>query len=166
MQKVNIIRYTKEVLCGMSEKEFTLRMDELHFDAAHYLNEEYGKCQFLHGHRWHVRDLSITETKIIDFSLIKKLVDSFDHCVIIPEKDKPFWEDLQNVNIGTFSPMPCKIRFKTIPYDLTLVENIKLALKEEFLKIDGVKDVSFILYETDNDGVISFPDTENTEKLE
>lgn len=128
-----------------------LVIKELHFDASHYLNSDFGKCQNDHGHRWYIRNLKVVTTKIVDFNKIKKVVDFFDHCKIIPEEHYEFW--LEVTALAKEHKMPFKISVYTIPAKLTLVENIKEALKKQLLDIDGVGDVSFELYETDNYGV-------------
>ena len=129
---------------------YVLVVDELHFDGAHYLNKQFGKCMNLHGHRWYVRNLEIVESErqIVDFGKVKEVVDSFDHCLIIPEEHKEIWEKVK-------SQLPCEVNIKTIPAKLTLVEHIKDELKQELLTINGVIDVSFDLYETDVAGVKS-----------
>lgn len=119
---------------------------QLHFNASHYLTPEFGKCQYLHGHQWMIRNLVINEEKIIVFDKIKEVVDCYDHCLIIPEKDKHLW-------IEAGKKLPCELRIKAIPYDLTIVENLKEALASDFMKLDGIISVEFELYETDDTGV-------------
>jgi len=55
-----------------------------HFDAAHFLPEYVGKCRNLHGHTWTVeiwiqKRLKPTEDMIIDFAVVKRTIDEFDH---------------------------------------------------------------------------------------
>ena len=120
-----------------------------HFDAAHYLNEQFGKCIFLHGHRYFITDLKYRQVEVVDFNDIKKAIDSFDHCVIAPEKDFKFWVELSNSK-----NLPCKIRFTLIPGKVTTVENIAQELKKRLEAIKGISDVTFILTEGENMGVI------------
>lgn len=131
--------------------ENTLIIKELHFDASHYLDGTFGKCQYIHGHRWYVKNLVIKTSKIVDFGLIKKAINNFDHCKIIPEEHVKFWSRVQSL-IQEYD-MPFKIRWIAIPFKLTLVENIKEEVKKNLLAIDGVEEVKFELYETDNAGV-------------
>lgn len=127
---------------------------KLCFDAGHYLDKTYGKCQYEHGHTFHIENLVIVTSKIVDFNLIKKVInDEFDHRKIIPEEHVKFWTMVSEL-IQEYD-MPFKIRWVAIPFKLTLVENIKEVIKKELLAIDGVEEVSFILYETDNAGVKS-----------
>lgn len=130
-----------------------LVINELHFDAAHYLDKDFGKCQNLHGHRWYVKELLVTTEKIVDFNVIKVTIDSFDHCLIIPFSHLGFWKEV--VNLAEQKNMPFKIRIVPIKDELVLVENLKKAIKTALLSLDGVKDVAFTLYEGDNYGTLS-----------
>lgn len=69
---------------------------EASFDSAHFLSGYIGKCSNLHGHRWRVIaevEKESLETSgqlrgmVTDFgdlkSALNKLVDSFDHALII-----------------------------------------------------------------------------------
>ena len=123
---------------------------ELHFDAAHYLPKEFGKCHNLHGHRYYIRNLEVITDRVVDFNRIKEVVDSFDHVLLIPETDFDFWLKLNErlmYEQGSF-----KIHVVTIN-GLTTVENIALKLKEMLEEIPGVISASFELYEGDNEGV-------------
>lgn len=67
---------------------------ETHFDASHRLPHYEGKCSRLHGHRWKVEVWMEGEidkdTKILlDYNIIKQIVDVYDHQVILSEDD-PF----------------------------------------------------------------------------
>lgn len=66
---------------------------ETHFDASHRLMHYDGKCSRLHGHRWSIEvwmDGEIDDkTKIlIDYNIIKNIIDIYDHQVIL-NKDDP-----------------------------------------------------------------------------
>ena len=66
---------------------------ETHFDASHRLMHYVGKCSRLHGHRWSVETWMKGEldekTKIlIDYNIIKNIIEVFDHQVIL-NKDDP-----------------------------------------------------------------------------
>jgi len=64
-----------------------------HFDAAHRLSDYKGKCHNLHGHRWEVEviisgTIDQTTGMIIDFGIIKKVIDQFDHITILKDNYK------------------------------------------------------------------------------
>ena len=71
---------------------------EAAFDSAHFLTDYYGKCEYLHGHRWRVvvtigADELQTEgtmkDMVLDFGVFKKtvraLADSLDHTFLVEE---------------------------------------------------------------------------------
>lgn len=76
---------------------YTLKT-EYAFDSAHFLTNYYGKCENLHGHRWHVTacistaELGESGTEkdmVMDFGVFKRkvraLCDSLDHTFLIEE---------------------------------------------------------------------------------
>lgn len=85
-----------------------------HFDAAHRLLKYAGKCSRLHGHTWTV----IACVKVgkkgalgisLDFSLLKeelkKIVDEFDHKVLLSEED-PLLYHLNLQDVVLMKPNP------------------------------------------------------------
>jgi 6-pyruvoyltetrahydropterin/6-carboxytetrahydropterin synthase len=65
---------------------------EVFFDASHRLLHYEGKCRNLHGHRWRVEvwieGETDTHTQIVmDYNLIKTVIERFDHQVILNETD-------------------------------------------------------------------------------
>lgn len=61
---------------------------QVHFDAAHHLNNYSGKCSRTHGHRWIVEVCFISSKvddtgMVMDFTVIKRklnaILDMFDH---------------------------------------------------------------------------------------
>lgn len=65
---------------------------EVFFDASHRLLHYDGKCARLHGHRWRtevwLEGAVDQKTQIlIDYNCIKKLVEVYDHQVILNEDD-------------------------------------------------------------------------------
>ncbi len=62
------------------------------FDASHRLMHYEGKCRHLHGHRWKVEVWIEGETPadtgiIVDYNLIREVVERLDHQVILNEED-------------------------------------------------------------------------------
>jgi 6-pyruvoyltetrahydropterin/6-carboxytetrahydropterin synthase len=65
---------------------------EVFFDASHRLLHYEGKCRNLHGHRWRVevwlRGEPDRKTGIlVDFNVIKEVIERFDHQVILNRED-------------------------------------------------------------------------------
>ena len=61
------------------------------FDAAHFVQTTDTKCKRLHGHRWVVEvivkgdvDCLGDDGMMIDFMEIKKLIDYYDHKILLP----------------------------------------------------------------------------------
>jgi 6-pyruvoyltetrahydropterin/6-carboxytetrahydropterin synthase len=65
---------------------------EVFFDASHRLLHYEGKCRNLHGHRWRVEVWIEGETDdvtqiVMDYNLIKNVIERFDHQVILNVAD-------------------------------------------------------------------------------
>jgi 6-pyruvoyltetrahydropterin/6-carboxytetrahydropterin synthase len=65
---------------------------EVHIDTSHRLLYYEGKCANLHGHRWKVEVWMEGEPDpatqiLIDYSLIKKVIDKYDHQIILNRAD-------------------------------------------------------------------------------
>ncbi len=65
---------------------------EVQIDTSHRLLHYEGKCANLHGHRWKVEIWMEGEpdpvTKIlVDYSMIKKIVEKYDHQIILNGDD-------------------------------------------------------------------------------
>jgi 6-pyruvoyltetrahydropterin/6-carboxytetrahydropterin synthase len=65
---------------------------EVFFDATHRLLHYQGKCFNLHGHRWKVEvwiEGGIDETTkiLVDYNVIKEVIERFDHQVVLNEQD-------------------------------------------------------------------------------
>jgi len=134
-----------------------LELNKLHikmfdFHAAHYLPPTFGKCNRLHGHTYTFEDIEIETEGIVDFSLIKKVMDSADHTLLVPEQDAKFW-----VELNEHTNPPCGIRVFTIPANETTVEAIARYFHDTITAIPGVKSVKFILYETKHSGAVRPP---------
>jgi 6-pyruvoyltetrahydropterin/6-carboxytetrahydropterin synthase len=65
---------------------------EVFFDASHRLLHYEGKCRNLHGHRWRVEvwlagEINGTTGILVDFNVIKEVIERFDHQVILNRED-------------------------------------------------------------------------------
>lgn len=65
---------------------------EVQIDTSHRLLHYQGKCANLHGHRWKVEIWMEGEPDpatqiVIDYSMIKKIVDKYDHQIILNRED-------------------------------------------------------------------------------
>jgi 6-pyruvoyltetrahydropterin/6-carboxytetrahydropterin synthase len=61
---------------------------EVHIDTSHRLLHYIGKCANLHGHRWKIEVWIEGEPDpatqiLIDYSLIKQVIDKYDHQIIL-----------------------------------------------------------------------------------
>jgi hypothetical protein len=93
----------------------------------------------------------VTTEDIVDFSKIKKTIDSFDHCIIAPMQDKQFWEKVSQI-----SDAPVVFKVLYMPFSMSTVEYIGLFLKTKLLEIPGVICVNFSLFETPTQGTNIF----------
>ena len=65
---------------------------EVQIDTSHRLLHYEGKCANLHGHRWKVEVWMEGEPDpatqiLIDYSMIKKIIDKYDHQIILNQDD-------------------------------------------------------------------------------
>lgn len=65
---------------------------ETFFEASHRLLHYEGKCSRLHGHQWRAEvwidgEPDETTSILVDYNCIKKVVERFDHQVILNEAD-------------------------------------------------------------------------------
>jgi len=65
---------------------------EVQIDTSHRLLHYEGKCANLHGHRWKVEVWMEGEPDqktqiLIDYSLIKKVINKYDHQIILNSED-------------------------------------------------------------------------------
>lgn len=60
---------------------------DIKFDCAHMLSNYEGKCANLHGHTYHGTvtlegDVNPETSMLLDYNIIKQVVDKFDHAVV------------------------------------------------------------------------------------
>lgn len=65
---------------------------EVQIDTSHRLLHYQGKCANLHGHRWKVEVWMEGEPDpatqiLIDYSMIKQVIEKYDHQIILNEDD-------------------------------------------------------------------------------
>jgi 6-pyruvoyltetrahydropterin/6-carboxytetrahydropterin synthase len=57
------------------------------FNAAHRITSVNSKCAFLHGHTWKIKvqieGITQENGMLIDFNILKMLIDKYDHCCIL-----------------------------------------------------------------------------------
>ena len=70
----------------------TVIYKEVFFDASHRLLHYEGKCRNLHGHRWRVEvwlagAVDPRTGILVDFNVIREVIERFDHQVILNRED-------------------------------------------------------------------------------
>ncbi len=125
------------------------------FDAAQYLPVQFGKCHNLHGHTYHIKHLNIGTKGIVDFSKIKAVIDSFDHCLLTTVEDEKKIQRIADFmtkeGIDIFI-----LKTLAIPYESVTIEYLGQYLKNQLMAIPGVEDVQFEIYETPTNGAIIY----------
>lgn len=94
---------------------------ETHFDASHRLMHYEGKCSRLHGHRWEVEvwmegTIDATSKILLDYNIIKQVVEVYDHQVIL-NKDDPM--------VKALSPFQLPVLTDGDPTSELLAEDIR-----------------------------------------
>lgn len=99
---------------------------ETHFDASHRLMHYEGKCSRLHGHRWSIEvwmeGTPSEETQIlIDYNIIKNIIEIYDHQVIL-NKDDPL--------VAAIAPFQSPVLTNGDPTSELIAEDIKNRLNK------------------------------------
>jgi 6-pyruvoyl-tetrahydropterin synthase len=140
----------------MEPLKMKIKIDSIEFCAAQYLPKEFGKCFSLHGHNYQLRNIIVETDKIVDFKKIKEAIDLIDHCLLAPKKDEPFWKNIRlcanQYSTQYLIDQPVEFKIAYIPIEMIAVEFLGEEIRKELLKIDGIKDIHFELYETQNCG--------------
>ncbi len=139
--------------------QHTLKIKEIEISAGQYLPVNFGDCHNLHGHYYLLKNLVLTTEGIVDFKHIKNCLKIFDHCILAPTQDEAFWDEMaQHAHNWCYEKKkdaPCLFMITYIQTgDKVTVEYLALSIQKELLKIEGVKEVHFELYETKNNGVV------------
>lgn len=123
--------------------------DVISFPAAHYIPDQGGKCEGIHGHNYVVKDLvidfygrvTIDEIgMIVDFGVIKEYFkEEWDHKFIVPEYDADMWTSL--------------IEKKGMPHNLVVLKYTTAELMAKRMQED-LKDI--IKKHTNADFSVSF----------
>ena len=129
-----------------------LVIDEIRFEAAHYL-PGHGKCGYIHGHTYVIRDLRIKVEETdslgisIDFGAIKEALRFFDHKLFVPSRDLEAWKNaslpgVDSSRIIAIDPAPS-------------VEKISTYVRTYLASKFGIPEsnIRFKLYEGLNQGV-------------
>ncbi len=104
------------------------------FDSAHRLLNYDGKCAHLHGHTYGVKvdataSMDSDEMFILDFTVIKQVINKFDHAVLAWVKD----EELLKA-VDTLSNSVCVHTEKE-----TTAENLAEAIAQEIMLLIGAR---------------------------
>jgi 6-pyruvoyltetrahydropterin/6-carboxytetrahydropterin synthase len=88
---------------------------ERKFDAAHLLPGYNGPCGRLHGHTWRVvveveGDIDPNTNMIIDFRIIKKVIDQLDHRYLNDIIEYPSAENLVKYFLKSFENLGSNIQ--------------------------------------------------------
>lgn len=120
-----------------------------HFDSAHILSNYIGKCSNIHGHRWDVVVTMDTEYvndetgMIIDFGILKNIINKFDHCLIISSLKK------NHELIDLLLSMKFKLKIMTVePTAENIAEHIYDDIYNVICKVIPTFNLLIRLYET------------------
>lgn len=66
---------------------------DIKFDCAHMLSNYEGKCANLHGHTYHGTvtlegDVDPGTSMLLDYNIIKSVVDKFDHAIVFSKSSE------------------------------------------------------------------------------
>jgi len=123
---------------------------EAMFEAAHRLSFYKGKCNRLHGHNWKVElDIessmySKTDNMVMDFTKLKKILDEFDHKILIMDS-----KDNRTIMKSIPNDWICWLSFE--PTAENLAKDISETIASLISMIqDGSKIVTVKVWESDH----------------
>lgn len=124
---------------------------EFRWEMGHRLREHSGLCKNIHGHSYKmiltVEGFLNEQQMVIDYydldKIVKPIIQQFDHCFMINEKDSDLLEFLNQQN------------FKIVVVDFeTTVENITRFILQKIKNANfpsNIKSVAVRVYETETD---------------
>lgn len=121
------------------------------FDSAHVLSFYDGKCGNLHGHTYRVKVVLQGEADagtgmLVDFNLLKKCIDQFDHAVIFAGE-----EARDNFEKGLYNlVMDYGMRYEVMPVAMKpTAENIVRVIAERIKRLStNIRSCAVQLWET------------------
>ena len=123
---------------------------DIKFDCAHMLSNYEGKCSNLHGHTYHGTvtlegDVDHSTSMLVDYHLIKKIVDDFDHAVIFSAA-----EERNDAETALFE-WACihKMRKVELTHGKSTAEVLAKNIALMLVRLTGVKSAQVRLSETD-----------------
>lgn len=123
---------------------------DIKFDCAHMLSNYTGKCANLHGHTYHGTVTLEGQVKpetsmVLDYNVIKNVVDEFDHAIIFSEAKQR--------NVAETELFHWAETYEMHKVDLlngkSTAENIAQDIAARFLAYNNIESVRVDLSETD-----------------
>lgn len=108
---------------------------EIKFDCCHMLSEYEGKCSNLHGHTYHgtvTIDAPVDDTTrmVLDYNTIKKIVDMFDHALIL---SSPLRRNAAEQELANWAKQhEMRVYVMPIEYPKTTAEDMAMTLARTF----------------------------------
>lgn len=123
---------------------------DIKFDCAHMLSNYEGKCANLHGHTYHGRITLGGQVKpetdmLLDYNVIKDVVDEFDHAIIFSEAKLRNVAETELFHWAETHDMRKVDLFK----GKSTAENIAQTIAFKFLAYSNIEYVRIDLAETD-----------------
>lgn len=106
---------------------------DIKFDCAHMLSQYEGKCSNLHGHTYHGTvsidgTVSTKDCMIVDYNVIKQVVDKYDHAIIF---SSPEYRNDAETELYEWACRN-KMRYVELPFGKSTAETMAAIIAEEF----------------------------------
>lgn len=123
---------------------------QIKFDCAHMLSDYQGKCANLHGHTYHGMVVLVGQVKpetsmVLDYNVIKDVVDDLDHAIIFSEAKQRNVAETELFHWAETHGM----RKVELFNGKSTAENIAQYLADRFLSYSNIDHVRIDLSETD-----------------
>lgn len=123
---------------------------QIKFDCAHMLSDYQGKCANLHGHTYHGMVTLVGQVKpetdmLLDYNVIKDVIDEFDHAIIFSEAKRRNVAETELFHWAETHDM----RKVDLFNGKSTAENIAQTIAGKFLAYPNIERVRIDLSETD-----------------
>lgn len=115
------------------------------------------QCGNNHGHTYLIENIKLVvkSGKFVNFNLIKKVIDSYDHKTFCPEGHEVFWAEVEKLALKFHVGIRFPVKVIKGSNNMNLCEEFAEQLAKEIVESnEHIIGVMFDVYEGDNQGCV------------